>query len=129
MLFRSKLLVWQGGSDPLIFPQGTTRYRERVEKRMGGNAEDVDGFFRLFFAPGVDHCGQGTTIGAIPSDPFGALMSWVEDGRAPDTLPASTPEKAKIQFSRNICRYPLVSKYRGLGDPNSAENFDCVKHY
>lgn len=124
-----KLLVWQGGSDPLIFPQGTTRYRERVEKRMGGSAEDVDGFFRLFFAPGVDHCGQGTTIGAIPSDPFGALMSWVEDGRAPDTLPASTPEKAKIQFSRNICRYPLVSKYRGLGDPNSAENFDCVKHY
>ncbi|KFX99443.1 hypothetical protein V490_01797 [Pseudogymnoascus sp. VKM F-3557] len=124
-----KLLVWQGGSDPLIFPQGTARYRERVEKRMGGHAEDVDNFFRLFFAPGVDHCGQGTTIGAIPSNPFGALISWVEDGKAPDTLPASTPAKAKIQFTRNICKYPLVSKYRGSGDPNLAENFDCVKHY
>ncbi|KFY13078.1 hypothetical protein V491_06530 [Pseudogymnoascus sp. VKM F-3775] len=124
-----KLLVWQGGSDPLVFPQGTAKYRERVEKLMGGCAEDVDKFFRLFFAPGVDHCGQGATIGAIPSDPFGALISWVENGKAPDTLPASTPANAKVQFTRNICKYPLVSKYRGFGDPNSARNFDCVKHY
>jgi Tannase and feruloyl esterase len=54
-----KLLVWHGEADPLIFPQGTRQYRHRVEKVMGDSLK-VDGFFRLFLAPGVDHCGQGT---------------------------------------------------------------------
>jgi hypothetical protein len=119
-----KLLVWHGESDQLIFPQGTMRYRRAVEKLMGGDSK-VDQFFRLFIAPGVDHCGQGSTAGAIPSDPFGALMSWVEHGKAPKELAAVSP----TNFTREICRYPLVAKYRDSGDASSVENFDCVQSY
>lgn len=119
-----KLLVWHGEADPIIFPQGTTQYRQRVEKELGGAAK-VDRFFRLFLAPGVDHCGQGLTPGAIPSDPFGALVSWVERGVSPDVLTAETLPNAPAHFTRKICRYPLVSKYRGHGDPSSLESYDC----
>lgn len=120
-----KLLVWHGEADQLIFPQGTTRYRHLVEKVMGDKWR-VDEFFRLFLAPGVDHCGLGTTPGAVPSDPFRALMSWVENGTAPDTLSAATLPTAKVHFTRKICLYPSVSKYRGTGDPNASESYDCV---
>ncbi|KAE9373903.1 tannase and feruloyl esterase [Stipitochalara longipes BDJ] len=121
-----KLLVWHGEADPLIFPQGTIQYRQRVEKAMGNNSK-LDEFFRLFLAPGVDHCGQGATSGAVPSDPFGALMSWVENGTAPDILIAETVPQAQVQFTRKICRYPLVSKYRGSGDPNNLESYNCER--
>ncbi|KAH6665491.1 Tannase/feruloyl esterase [Halenospora varia] len=120
-----KLLVWHGEADPLIFPQGTTQYQHRVEQVMGGKNAKLDEFFRLFVAPGVDHCGLGATPGAIPSDPFGALVSWVENRTAPDFLPAETPAKAPAHFTRKICRYPLEGKYRGSGDVNVLESYVC----
>jgi pimeloyl-ACP methyl ester carboxylesterase len=123
-----KLLVWHGEADPIIFPQGTIKYRQNVERALGGAAK-VDNFFRLFLAPGVDHCGQGLTPGAIPSDPFGALVSWVEKGIAPDMLTAETSPNAPAHFTRKICRYPLVSKYRGYGDPTSLASYNCVEGY
>lgn len=118
-----KLLVWHGEADQLIFPQGTVRYRHEVEDIMGGTSK-VDKFFRLFLAPGVDHCGSGSTPGAIPIDPLGALVSWVEDGRAPDILDAITHPSAAVQFTRKICRYPWVAKYRS-GDVNQATSYTC----
>jgi pimeloyl-ACP methyl ester carboxylesterase len=119
-----KLLVWHGEADPVIFPQGTTQYRQRVEKAMGGGSK-IDEFFHLFLALGVDHCDQGATPGAVPSNPFGALMSWVENGTAPDLLSAETVPSAQAHFTRKICRYPLVSKYRGYGDPSTLESYEC----
>jgi hypothetical protein len=119
-----KLLVWHGEADQLIFPQGTVQYRKLVERRMGGNSK-ADDFFRLFLAPGVDHCGAGTTLGAAPTGPLDALRAWVENGTAPEVLPAATPPSAKAQFTRNICRYPLVSKYRGTGNVSIADSYDC----
>jgi hypothetical protein len=121
-----KLVVWQGDADQLIFPQGTIQYRQRVESVLGGGAK-VDEFFRLFIAPGVDHCGLGSTAGAVPSDPFSSLVSWVENGTAPEFLAASRSGLPGPQFTRKICSYPLVSKYRGSGDPSVELNYDCIK--
>jgi hypothetical protein len=120
-----RLLVWQGQADQLIFPEGTTQYRRLVEKLMGGTSR-VDNFFRLFLAPGVDHCGGGLTAAAVPTDQFEALMRWVEDGKEPDELHAATLPSAHMQFTRKICRYPLVSKYRGFGNPSSSQSYYCV---
>jgi hypothetical protein len=121
----AKLLVWHGLADQLIYPQGTIKYRREVEKVLGHSSK-VDNFFRLFLAPGVDHCGAGTTPGAIPTDPLAALISWVEKGVAPDVLPAAATTASGGQITRNICRYPLVSKYKGNGDPVVASSYDCV---
>jgi pimeloyl-ACP methyl ester carboxylesterase len=120
----SKLLVWHGKADQLIFPQGTVKYRKLVEREMGGNSK-VDNFFRLFLAPGVDHCGAGTTPGAVPTDPLGSLRAWVENGTAPEVLEAETLPTTKAHFSRSICRYPLISKYRGQGDTSASDSYEC----
>ncbi|KAM0326960.1 hypothetical protein ACHAQA_006081 [Verticillium albo-atrum] len=114
----SKMLSWHGWSDESIFANGTIDYRLRVEGEMGG-ADAVDGFFRLFMAPGVEHCDGGN--GAMPSNGMMQLIDWVENGRAPDTLIAKG-DKGK---TRNLCRFPRNMKYLGKGDIDSAESWGC----
>ncbi|KAI1848478.1 hypothetical protein JX266_005784 [Neoarthrinium moseri] len=114
-----KLLSWHGFSDSIIGGNGSVQYRVDVQNTMGGAAK-VDEFFRLFMAPGVDHCSGG--YGAVPEDPFNALVAWVENGTAPDTLAA----KGSSGFTRNLCRYPLQLKYTGSGDINAAASWTCV---
>ncbi|KAH9905985.1 feruloyl esterase B [Xylariomycetidae sp. FL2044] len=112
-----KLLSWHGWGDPLIFANGTVDYRIRVEALMGG-AEAVDEFYRFFLAPGVGHCGGG---GPTPTDPLGALVAWVEEGEAPDTLVATGSGN-----SRNLCRYPASLEYSGSGAVADAASWTCV---
>ncbi|KAI1344217.1 feruloyl esterase B [Xylariaceae sp. FL0016] len=117
-----KLLTWHGLADQLIFPQGTFDYVERVQAAMGGR-EAVDEFYRVFAAPGVQHCAGGT--GPEPSGALDALVSWVENGTAPDTLAASkTTMNATV--TRNLCRFPMVLQYKGSGDINAADSWACV---
>ncbi|MFC0113895.1 tannase/feruloyl esterase family alpha/beta hydrolase [Kibdelosporangium aridum] len=112
-----KIVTWHGTDDALIPYQGTVDYRERVARRTG----NVNDFYRVFLAPGADHCFGGP--GAVPIDPLAAVVDWVEKGKAPQTLPARTADGTA---SRNLCLYPLVPKYIG-GDPNSADSFTCRK--
>jgi feruloyl esterase len=60
----------------------------------------------------------------MPTGQMEALISWVEDGKAPATLPASrqTPEGPR---TRILCAYPQVPKYKGSGSTNDAANFSC----
>jgi hypothetical protein len=111
-----KMITWHGTDDSLIPYQGTVEYRDRVDRRM----HNVDNFYRVFLAPGVDHCFGGA--GAIPVDPGAALVDWVERGKAPDTLAAQTIDG---RATRDLCRYPMVSRYDGHGDPNSAASYNC----
>jgi hypothetical protein len=121
-----KLLVWHGLADHLIYPQDSIHYLKAVERSIGSQAAAAD-FFRLFLAPGVDHCGYGAvpTVGAVPVDPFAALLSWVENGTAPEVLQAETPPTAKDHFTRKICRYPLKATYSGHGDAGVASSYRC----
>ncbi|MEV1121367.1 tannase/feruloyl esterase family alpha/beta hydrolase [Actinosynnema sp. NPDC049800] len=102
-------------------PGGTIAYRDRVERRLGG-ADRVNDFYRLFLAPGVEHCGGGS--GPAPTNPLGALVDWVEHGRAPSTLPAATADGSR---TRDLCAYPQVSRYRGHGDPAVASSYRCTR--
>ncbi|KAK9795972.1 putative Carboxylic ester hydrolase [Seiridium cardinale] len=113
-----KLLSWHGFSDPLIGGNGTVQYRESVQDVMGG-PDKVNNFYRLFMAPGVGHCGGG--VGAVPVDPFDALVAWVENGTVPETLAASGNN-----LTRNLCPYPLSLRYEGVGDVNDAESWACT---
>ncbi|MFC7385704.1 tannase/feruloyl esterase family alpha/beta hydrolase [Sphaerisporangium rhizosphaerae] len=118
-----KLLSWHGQTDELVPTQGTVDYRERVERALGGG-ERVDDFYRLFLLPGVNHCGGGT--GPYPADDLGALVTWVEKGKAPATLAASVSGADGRTVTRNVCRYPMVARYTGHGDTASAANYRCV---
>ncbi|CAG8974437.1 hypothetical protein HYALB_00004133 [Hymenoscyphus albidus] len=120
-----KLLVWHGEADQLIPHEGSLQYRQEVDAGMGGTTE-VDEFFRLFLAPRVDHCGSGITPGAAPVDAFGALRSWVEDGTAPNEIPAESRFYPGHRFTRTLCLYPNAAKYNGYGNPDYLESFECV---
>lgn len=116
-----KLLTWFGMADEFINPRGMLRYREGLEQKFGG-ADAVDEFQRLFFAPGVGHCVGGT--GPNPVDTLKVLISWVEEGKAPEVLPASTTNEEGAEITRNLCRYPRTLVYK-KGDVNQASSFSC----
>jgi hypothetical protein len=116
-----KIVLWHGWADQLITTRGTIDYYKRVLAQMGG-ADKAGQFLRFFLAPGIGHCAGGP--GPMPSGQLDALVSWVEDGKAPGTLPASrqTPSGPR---TRILCQYPLVPKYKGKGSTDDAANFAC----
>lgn len=79
---------------------------------------------RAFVAVGVFHCGDGP--GLAEFDAFGALVDWVETGRAPETITASRVEGGEEPATRPLCPYPTVATYDGTGDPDRAASFDCT---
>lgn len=119
----TKLLTWHGMNDNLIPFQNTVAYRKRVEKAMGG-AQAVDDYYRLFLAPGVQHCGDG--IGPVPADPLAALVDWVEEGQPPETLDAETTNEHGELITRDLCAWPGQAKYMGIGDAKRASSWSCV---
>lgn len=121
-----KMITWHGLADPLIQPNGTVDYYRRVSETF----DDVQDFYRYFEAPGVGHCSGG--VGAQPVKTLEALVKWVEQGVAPDTLLAMNatlygdePGLGQSLPVRKLCAWPKVQTWNG-GDPAAAESFDCV---
>jgi len=118
-----KAIVWHGWADQLISAEGTVDYYNRVQQEMGG-AKKASEVMRLFMAPGVGHCGGGA--GPAPTETLESLLTWVEDGKAPETLPAVRRDQTgTITRKRPLCQYPLVAKYKGSGSTDDAANFTC----
>ena len=68
------------------------------------------------------HCGGGPAL-----DQFDllttAVTDWVEQGMAPDSVIATG-----VVFpgrSRPLCPYPKHAHFKGTGDVEKAENFEC----
>jgi hypothetical protein len=117
-----KAIVWHGWADPLITAEGTVDYYTRVQQEMGGGKKAAE-FIRLFMAPGVGHCGGG--LGPSPTNHLEALLAWVEEGKAPDTLLASRRDQSGAVRTRPLCQYPQVARYKGNGSTDDAANFSC----
>ena len=62
-----------------------------------------------------------------------ALMDWVEHGDAPENMIATTwkndTAQDKVYRQRPLCFYPKQAVYRGHGDPNKPQNWDCRAPY
>ena len=121
-----KLLTWHGVADRLIQPNGTVEYYQRVSDKV----DNIKDFYRYFEAPGVGHCSGG--VGPQPVGELEAMVKWVEQGVAPDTLSAMNktlfgeePGPGQSLPMRNLCLWPKMQTYNG-GDPAEAESFDCV---
>jgi hypothetical protein len=56
-------------------------------------------------------------------DLLGAMVNWVEKGTAPDSVTATG--KAFPGRSRPLCAYPLHAHFKGQGNSENANNFDC----
>jgi feruloyl esterase len=124
-----KLIVYHGWNDPGVMPQQTVDYFESVvgfaSRISGGDGvEYTDEYMRLFMMPGVGHCRGGT--GPDQADFMSALTAWVEDGVAPERIEARQVVDGAVTTTRPLCPYPLVARYRGRGDADSADSFVCA---
>ncbi|NRB36831.1 MAG: tannase/feruloyl esterase family alpha/beta hydrolase [Pseudomonadales bacterium] len=133
-----KLLMYQGWNDYPLRPQRAIDYLSDIENELGGRKK-VSQFFRLFMVPGMNHCAGGP--GAWMADYVAPLVDWREEGNAPDRIIAQQPGKTiamphlspavevtpKIAFSRPLCVYPKLAKFKGIGDKNDEKNFSCVQ--
>jgi len=115
-----KLIFWHGVSDPWFSALDTADYYERMTKANGG-PEQVRNFSRLYMVPGAGHCGGGPSLDTF--DALSAVVRWVEQGVAPDSITATG--RAFPGRSRPLCAYPLHAQYKGQGNPEDAANFEC----
>jgi feruloyl esterase len=118
-----KLIQYHGWNDQLIAPRNSVNYYTSVSKAMGGAAKTA-GAYRLFMAPGMNHCRGGD--GPNSFDMVGAIEQWVERGQAPDQIIASHNTDGKVDRTRPLCPYPQVAKYKGTGSIDDAANFTCA---
>lgn len=118
-----KMISWHGTKDQVIFYNGTENYYQ--------NAMEVDpnlhDYYRFFLAPGAEHCSPG--IGFFPGSSFEALVEWVENGKAPDTLqaiatPTATGSARPPLRTAGLCPYPEILSYTG-DDASKASSFTC----
>ena len=109
-----KLIFWHGVSDPWFSALDTVDYYERMTKANSG-PEPVRNWSRLFLAPGMGHCGGGPSLDTF--DALTAIVRWVEQGVAPESLSATG--RAFPGRSRPLCAYPLHAHYKGQGNPTT----------
>jgi hypothetical protein len=122
-----KLLTFVGANDQLIHPRGVINYYRQMASRYSKDDEPdfkrLQKFYRLFRGPGVAHCAGGA--GAQPQNLFGALVNWVENGVAPDSILAQGGVGAPPTRTRPLCPYPQTAIYKGTGSTDDASNFRC----
>ena len=116
-----KLLFFHGVSDPWFSALDTIDYYERMTKANGGTSA-VSNWSRLYLVPGMGHCNGGEAA-LDTMDLLTALVDWVERGTVPDSVTATG--RAFPGRSRPLCSYPQHAHYKGQGDPQKADSFEC----
>jgi feruloyl esterase len=114
-----KLLLAHGMADPIFSPLESEDYYKRLTAVHGAQTRD---FARLFQIPGMAHCAGGAATDSW--DGLGALVEWVEQGKAPERIVA-TGTTVFPGRSRPLCPYPQHAQYNGSGNPEDAANFTC----
>jgi len=118
-----KMILYHGASDPSIpASQSIAFYRELAAQQQG--IERTQENVRLFLVPGMHHCSGGPAPDRF--DTLSAIEAWVEHGRAPDAIQASTRPESPVQHRLPLCPYPQQARYRGTGEITDAANWSCA---
>jgi feruloyl esterase len=78
-------------------------------------------FARYFPVPGMNHCAGGPALDNF--DALDAIVRWVEDGKAPDSMMATGAQFPNV--SRPLCAWPKHAEYNGNGPREAAASFTC----
>lgn len=137
-----KLIQYHGWDDAAVAPKNSIAYWASVEAKMreldpGFTRADLDGFYRLFMAPGLAHCVAGPGLNSFGNagmtspydadhDVLLALERWVEEDVAPQRIIARhAPEAGEPSFERPLCPFPKLPRYKGSGMPSLATSWSC----
>jgi feruloyl esterase len=152
-----KLIHYHGLSDGLI-PTGSSIYfYKSVLAALIPKGISVPEFYKFYLIPGMQHCGGsvgdapwyiggggqpfmlGPTVHGVPGfedpkhDALLSLMQWVERGIAPEEIVATKYVNDSVALGvrrqRPLCPFPGQAKYKGTGDPDLAENWQCKGIY
>jgi len=131
----AKMLLYHGVSDAIFSADDTVAYMQRLDRALGGRAAD---FARYFPVPAMAHCSGGPATDQF--DALTPLVRWVEQGEAPNGLPASArgagnaggpnaelPAGWAPTRTRTLCPWPSVSRYKGSGSLDDAASFTCTR--
>ncbi|KAJ7159984.1 tannase and feruloyl esterase [Mycena crocata] len=114
-----KFLSYHGRADPVIPSGSSKRLYDLISRTMA--MPSLDPFYRLFLVPGMDHCAGGlgaSNFGQLPGtaalnasshNVVLAMVDWVENGVAPDSMTGTSGSGA----TRVHCRYPTRSMWNG----------------
>ena len=133
-----KIIFWAGLADGSIPPANLVAYYEGMQSYMG--KERAQRFTRLYLFPGGYHANGNP--GPIDCDLLTAIISWVEQGKAPYRLVSyylpfvaqkggrygpygDVLDTSKSYRSRPVYPYPEVAHYKGSGSIDEAANFDA----
>jgi len=121
-----KLIIYQGWSDPAVAPLSSVQYYRKVAKQLDVSITSLKASARLFMVPGMQHCGGGP--GPNVFDALTPLVSWVEEGAAPNSLLAvhyaNNDSSQKITRTMPLCPYPSTALFTG-GDVNDGDAWVC----
>ena len=148
-----KLIHYHGLADPLIPPGSSVYYYEQVQKTLAStnSSANISDSYRMFMVPGMYHCsgstgapfyiaGGGQVVDggnySVPGfsdaqhDVVLAVMSWVENGTAPDYLVATKWHNNSVdgglQKQMPLCPYPQTAQYVGHGSIDEPGNWVCA---
>jgi feruloyl esterase len=147
-----KVILYAGTADGVISTKSSETFYNRTAAAVGG---DIDDFFRFFLVPGMQHCflspvnapwmiggwSQQAALGAygtgysVPGfvdkehDALLALMNWVENGTAVDSIIATawniSGSDIVVSRQRPLCPYPQKATYTS-GNANLATSWHCA---
>jgi hypothetical protein len=130
----AKIIMWQGTADQLIRWRDSLDFYRRAAVTYSGTGKadfaSLQPWFRYYHAPGAFHCATGLgpapilTRASAPGSIFGALVDWVENGHAPDTVLAQGGSVSPAR-TRPLCPWPTTAIYNGSGSTEVASNFHC----
>ena len=142
--FRSgggKMIMYHGLFDQLIFPRGSYDYYNRAAEKMSAalakngvkpsaaaGLAALQQFYRFFPYPNVGHCAGGAGPQPDVNALFQALVNWVENGIAPDSIVATQSLGGGAIRTRKICKYPDGLVYNGTGSTDNEASFHCEAH-
>lgn len=135
----NKAIIYQGWQDPSTNAGPTIDYYTGLADANGGLAK-LSGSVRLFMVPGMYHCSGGPGVdvfggsghkplanGSDPSrDMLWALISWVEQGVAPQSMVGAKNPMGAPGFTRLLCPFPQIARYDGHGPRDHASSYTCI---
>ncbi|OOF91811.1 hypothetical protein ASPCADRAFT_9227 [Aspergillus carbonarius ITEM 5010] len=154
-----KLLTYHGMADGYIPTDSSLHYYNRITEELVPKGIDLDSFYRFFYVPGMQHCAgtpqsmhapwyfagpnQATALSSslhsVPGfkdarhDILLAMVDWVENGSVPEPLIATTWDNDTTQDTvyrqRPLCFYPQKAVYKGEGDADEAQTWECRSQY
>ncbi|QNK67146.1 tannase/feruloyl esterase family alpha/beta hydrolase [Variovorax sp. PAMC26660] len=118
-----KLLSWHDAGDPLLSVNDHARnFATMTHSAKGMGLADPRSNARMFIVPASTH-GAGANLAEV--DWLGAIIDWVESGKAPDQLTYKFMAGATAR-TMPVCEAPKYPRYNGTGDVNAAASFTCT---